>query len=193
MMKQIIFLLLMGVSLMVSAATKVAIFAGGCFWCVQSDFDKLPGVVKTVVGYDGGTQPDPTYEKVSSGATNYVESLKLWYNPDKVSYQQLLNYFWTHVDPTVKDRQFCDYGRQYRTVIFYLNDEQKRLAEASKVQVEKLLGRVYTDIIPSTHFYDAENYHQDYYKKNPVRYKYYRWNCGRDKRVKQLWQGKSLP
>ncbi len=168
------------------AANKVAILAGGCFWCMQSDFDKIPGVIKTVVGYDGGTKPKPSYKKVSSGTTNYVEVLKIEYNPKKVTYQQLLNHFWLNIDPTAKDAQFCDRGRQYRSVIFFLNAQQKSEALKSLNAIKHKFTNVFTEILPSTQFYPAEQYHQEYYKKNPVRYRYYRWNCGRDKRLKYL-------
>ncbi|MBA2653181.1 MAG: peptide-methionine (S)-S-oxide reductase MsrA [Tatlockia sp.] len=173
------------------AKTAEAIFAGGCFWCVESDFDKVPGVLKTVSGYDGGSEPNPSYELVSSGATNYVESVRVLYDSAVVSYQQLLKYYWHHIDPTVKDAQFCDHGRQYRSVIFYLNEEQKNKALESKLALEKQFSVVYTDIIPSTRFYEAETYHQDYYQKNPLRYKYYRSQCGRDKRVQEVWHDKT--
>ncbi len=172
---------------LVMATNQVAIFAGGCFWCMQSDFDKLPGVTKTIVGYDGGQIKNPTYDLVSSGTTQYVESIKIIYDDKKVSYPQLLTYYWHHIDPTVQNAQFCDHGTQYRSVIFYLNPKQKALAGKSKQAVEKRFKHVYTQISPSTVFYPAEAYHQDYYKKNPIRYNYYRWNCGRDQRVKQLW------
>jgi peptide-methionine (S)-S-oxide reductase len=166
----------------------VATFAGGCFWCVESDFDKVPGVLETISGYTGGQVANPTYEQVSSGTTGHAESVEVVYDPSKVSYQQLLTYYWHHVDPTVKDRQFCDYGNQYRTAIFVHDAEQRKLAEASKKQVEaELKVPIYTQIVPAGPFYRAEQYHQDFYKKNPVKYKFYRWNCGRDQRVKQIW------
>jgi peptide-methionine (S)-S-oxide reductase len=175
----------------INAKTAEAIFAGGCFWCVEADFDKVPGVLQINSGYDGGTEPNPTYELVSSGTTPYVESVQVLYDPTRVTYQQLLDYYWHHIDPTVKDAQFCDHGRQYRSVIFYLNEEQKKAALASKRALEKQLPAVYTDIIPSTHFYVAEAYHQNYYQKNPLRYKYYRYRCGRDQRVEELWHAKT--
>lgn len=188
-------LLVIGVifSAMTYATDKTAIFAGGCFWCVQSDFDKLPGVVRTIVGYDGGQLPNPNYEKVSSGRTHYVESTKIIYNPELITYSQLLTYFFQHIDPTVRDSQFCDHGKQYRSVIFYLNGEQKTQAMQALAQVKKLFPEVYTDVISSTTFYSAEEYHQDYYKKNPIRYHFYRTRCGRDARVKKIWKGKNLP
>ena len=190
MKKVLVSILLVFLTVSVFAANKEMIVAGGCFWCVQADFDKVPGVVKTIVGYDGGYSTNPTYEKVAMGKTHYAEAVKIIYNPDKVSYQQLLSYFWRHIDPTVKDAQFCDHGAQYRSAIFYLNASQKQQALASKESIEKLFPKVYTEVSKSTHFYPAEKYHQDYYKKNPVRYKYYRWNCGRDDRVKEVWRGK---
>lgn len=186
------FILILVFSTSTFAAERQAIFAGGCFWCVEADFDKVPGVIKTVSGYDGGVKKNPTYEQVASGNTKYVESVVVNYDPNKVSYAQLLNYYWQHVDPTVKDRQFCDVGPQYRTVIFYSNAQQKRQAKISLKKVKNLFPHVYTEILPSTTFYPAEQYHQNYYKKNPIRYKYYRWNCGRDKRVAEVWKGKDL-
>ena len=173
------------------AATKTAIFASGCFWCAQSDFDKLEGVTNTVVGYDGGTSADPTYEKVSSGTTHYVESITVTFDDAVITYPELLNYYWQNIDPTVQNAQFCDHGEQYRSVIFYLDDDQKSAALASLDKVKQQLPVVYTEIIPSTKFYPAEEYHQDYYKKNPTRYHYYRWSCGRDKRLEEIWHAKN--
>ncbi len=166
-----------------------ATFAGGCFWCVEADFDKLPGVLGTESGYAGGELKNPTYEQVSRGGTGHAESVRVTYDPKKVSYETLLDYFWHHVDPTVKDRQFCDVGNQYRTAIFYQDDAQRRSAEASKSMLEKSgrLVHVYTEIAPVGVFYPAEEYHQDYYKKNPIRYRYYRTSCGRDSRVNEVW------
>lgn len=170
------------------AKSSQAIFAGGCFWCLEADFDKLPGVLKTTSGFDGGTEPNPSYELVSSGKTNYVESVLVNYDSDKISYPQLLEFYWRHIDPTAKDRQFCDQGRQYRSVIFYLNEEQKKAALDSVNGIKSRFPMVYTDIIPSTNFYPAEDYHQKYYQKNPLRYKFYRYNCGRDARIKEVWK-----
>jgi len=167
-----------------------AIFAGGCFWCMEPPFDKLPGVIATISGYTGGTKKNPTYQQVSSGRTGHAESVKVVYDPTVISYQQLLDVYWVNVDPLAVDRQFCDHGDQYRTAIFYLNDEQKRLALASKKKLEES-GRfdqpIATQIVPAGKFYPAEDYHQDYYKKNTIRYKFYRYNCGRDQRLEQLW------
>ncbi|MCR9191372.1 MAG: peptide-methionine (S)-S-oxide reductase MsrA [Gammaproteobacteria bacterium] len=185
------FFLLMLLSQPLAAKTAEAIFAGGCFWCVEADFDKVPGVLKTTSGYDGGTTPDPDYQTVSSGKTQYVESVRVSYDADKVTYQQLLHYYWRHIDPTAKEGQFCDHGRQYRSVVFFLNEAQKQAALATKAVLEKQFPNVYTDILASTHFYPAEAYHQNYYQKNPLRYKFYRYRCGRDARIKELWHDKT--
>jgi peptide-methionine (S)-S-oxide reductase len=166
----------------------VAIFAGGCFWCTESDFDKVKGVISTTSGYTGGHVPNPGYARVSAGGTGHAEAVELVYDPSKVSYEQLLTYFWHHVDPTVKDAQFCDHGEQYRTAIFVRNDAERKLAEASKRMVEAELKQpIYTQIVDAGPFYAAEDYHQDFYLKNPIKYKFYRWNCGRDQRLEQLW------
>ena len=173
-------------------STATAIFAGGCFWCVEADFEKLPGVLSAESGYAGGQTRDPTYQQVSAGGTGHAEAVRVYYDPTKITYDQLLDHFWHHVDPTVKDRQFCDSGSQYRTAIFYQDDTQKRAAEASKAALEKS-GRftnVYTEVAAAGTFYVAEEYHQDYYRKNPIRYKFYRTSCGRDARVAEVWQEK---
>lgn len=169
--------------------TATAIFAGGCFWCVEADFDKLPGVTNTESGYAGGKLQNPTYEQVSAGGTGHAEAVRVSYDPKKVTYEQLLEYFWRHVDPTVKDRQFCDIGNQYRSAILYQDDSQRRAAEAGKAALEKSgrLPHIYTEIAPAGNFHPAEEYHQDYYRKNPVRYKFYRTSCGRDLRVNEVW------
>jgi peptide-methionine (S)-S-oxide reductase len=169
--------------------TASAIFAGGCFWCVEADFDKVPGVVATESGYAGGKLQNPTYEQVSAGGTGHAEAVRVTYDPAKVSYEKLLDFFWHHVDPTVKDRQFCDTGNQYRTAILYQDDAQRIVAQASKAALEKSgrLPHVYTEIAPAGTFYPAEEYHQDYYKKNPIRYKFYRTSCGRDARIGEVW------
>jgi len=172
-----------------AAKNATAIFAGGCFWCVEADFDKLPGVVDTESGYTGGHVGNPTYEQVSHGGTGHAEAVRITYDPKKVTYEQLLDYFWRHIDPTVKDRQFCDTGDQYRSAIFYQGDAQTLAAEASKTRLEKSgrFPRIYTEVVPAGAFYPAEEYHQDYYKKNPIRYKYYRTGCRRDARVNEVW------
>ena len=169
--------------------TETAIFAGGCFWCTEADFDKVEGVISTTSGYTGGTVANPTYHQVSSGATGHAEAVKVVYDPAKVTYAKLLDVYWHSIDPLVKDRQFCDAGEQYRTAIFYLDDAQKALAEETKKTVEAKFAPkpVYTQIVKAGAFYDAEDYHQDYHIKNEARYKFYRWNCGRDQRLEQLW------
>ena len=172
------------------AVTAKASFAGGCFWCVESDFDKIPGVISTTSGYTGGRVAKPTYEQVSSHNTGHAEAVEVVYDPAKVSYERLVAYFWHTIDPTVKDQQFCDHGSPYRTAIFAQNDEQLKIAQASRASLEKskpFKEPIVTEITLATAFYPAEEYHQDYYKKNPVRYKYYRNGCGRDARLQQLW------
>jgi peptide-methionine (S)-S-oxide reductase len=166
-----------------------AIFAGGCFWCVEADFDKVPGVIATESGYAGGKLQNPTYEQVSAGGTGHAEAVRVTYDPAKVTYEKLLDFFWHHIDPTVKDRQFCDTGNQYRTAIFYQDDVQRNAAQASKAALEKSgrFSHVYTEIVPAGTYYPAEEYHQDYYKKNPIRYKFYRTSCGRDRRIDEVW------
>jgi len=189
-MLSLLFAVALGGSALAQGAPQqaVATFAGGCFWCVESDFDKVPGVIETISGYTGGHVANPSYEQVSSGSTGHAESVEVVYDPGKVTYQQLLTYFWHHVDPTVKDRQFCDYGSQYRTAIFVHGDAERKLAEESKRKVEaELKVPIYTQIVDAGPFYKAEEYHQDFYKKNKVKYEFYRWNCGRDQRVKQIW------
>ncbi|MGD0657865.1 MAG: peptide-methionine (S)-S-oxide reductase MsrA [Syntrophorhabdales bacterium] len=194
------FSLLLVVSGMVISSTgraaelEKATFAGGCFWCMVPPFEALAGVVSVTSGYTGGHTKDPTYEEVSSGTTGHAESVEIVYDPSKISYSKLLDVFWHNIDPTAKDGQFCDFGEQYRTAIFYHNEEQKKLAEDSKEALEEskvLPGPIYTQIVPASVFYKAEEYHQDYYKKNPVRYKFYRWNCGRDQRLKEIWGSKA--
>jgi peptide-methionine (S)-S-oxide reductase len=168
----------------------VATFAGGCFWCMEPPYDKLPGVSATVSGYMGGRSANPTYEQVSSGTTGHTEVVQVVYDPKKVSYAKLLEVFWVNVDPTVKDRQFCDTGSQYRTTIFYHDEAQREAAQASKAALEKsrpFKEPLVTPIEMAGAFYPAEDYHQDYYVKNPVRYNFYRNGCGRDARLKQLW------
>ena len=167
---------------------QIATFAGGCFWCVEADFDKVPGVLSTTSGYTGGQVANPSYEQVSHGGTGHAEAVEIAFDPAKVSYQKLLDVFWHNIDPLAKDRQFCDHGRQYRSAIFYRNDEQRRLAEAAKAEVAKRFKEpIATEIVPAGPFYKAEDYHQDYYSKNPIRYKFYRFNCGRDARLEGLW------
>ena len=172
------------------SATAKATFAGGCFWCVEADFDKVPGVVSTTSGYIGGTVANPTYNQVSSKHTGHAEAVEIVYDPTKVSYEKLLEYFWRTIDPTTKDRQFCDAGSPYRTAIFAHDEAQLKAAQASRAALEKskpFKQPIVTEVVPAGAFYPAEDYHQDYYKKNPLRYQYYRSGCGRDPRLKELW------
>ena len=167
-----------------------ATFAGGCFWCMEEAFDKVDGVVSTLSGYTGGRKANPTYEEVSAGRTGHAESVEVMYDPTKVSYEKLLEIFWHNIDPTVADRQFCDVGNQYRSAIFYHNETQKRLAEESKQKLEKserLKAPFATQIVPAGPFYLAEEYHQNFHEKNPIRYKFYKYNCGRAQRLLDLW------
>lgn len=167
-----------------------ATFAGGCFWCMQPPFDGLDGVVSTTVGYTGGQKKNPTYEEVSAGGTGHAEAVEILYDPTRIGYGRLLEIFWRNVDPLTANRQFCDSGNQYRSAVFHHNQEQRRLAEETKARLERERGwRVVTEIVAAGPFYRAEEYHQSYYKKNPIRYKYYRTGCGRDHRLKELWGG----
>ena len=176
--------------------TETAVFAGGCFWCTESDFEKVDGVIDAVSGYTGGRVANPSYEQVSAGGTGHVEAVKVIYDPDKVSYAQLIDVFWRHVDPTDRGGQFVDRGSQYRSVIFYSGEEQRQLAEASKKELEQS-GRfakpIVTEILPLGPFYEAEGYHQDYYKKNPIRYNFYRAGSGRDQFLDKVWGQSRTP
>ncbi len=167
-----------------------ATFAGGCFWCMEHPYDELEGVKSTTSGYTGGHLENPTYREVSSGSTGHTEVVVVIYNPKKISYEELLKVFWRNIDPLTPNRQFCDAGSQYRTGIFYHNEEQRRLAEESKKALEQS-GRfsqpIVTEITAAAKFYVAEDYHQDYYEKNPIQYTIYRYSCGRDRRLRQLW------
>jgi peptide-methionine (S)-S-oxide reductase len=168
----------------------VATFAGGCFWCMEGPFEKLPGVVSVTSGYTGGQKKNPTYEEVSSGVTGHAESVQIVYDPKTVSYDKLLEVYWHNIDPLQANAQFCDHGSQYRSAIFFHDAAQQQAAEASKKALEasgKLSGKIVTQIVPASTFYPAEDYHQDYYKKNPIRYQTYRMGCGRDRRLKELW------
>ena len=167
-----------------------ATFAGGCFWCVEEALDKVPGVVSSVSGYMGGSKKSPTYEEVSTGRTGHTEVVQVKYDPAKVTYERLLQQFWLNHDPTTIDSQFCDHGSHYRPAIFWHDEEQKRLAEASKAKWEKdkpFKSNIVTPVVKATEFWPAEEYHQDYYKKNPGRYKFYVSGCGRYARLDQLW------
>lgn len=173
-----------------SVKTEKATFAGGCFWCVESDFDKVPGVISTTSGYIGGKTVNPSYEQVSSHTTGHAEAVEVVYDPSKVSYAKLVDYYWHSIDPTVRDQQFCDHGSPYRTVIFTHDENQMKIALASRVALEKskpFKEPIVTEIQPAGAFYPAEEYHQDYYKKNPIRYKFYRTSCRRDARLQEIW------
>jgi peptide-methionine (S)-S-oxide reductase len=173
-----------------AAGLAEAIFAGGCFWCMEPPFDKLDGVISTTSGYTSGMRVNPTYEEVSAGKTGHTEALKIVYDPSKISYERLLQVFWRNHDPLTANAQFCDKGSQYRAGIYYSNDEEKRLAESTKAAIEQS-GRfrqpVVTEIVAATAFYPAEDYHQNYYINNPIKYKYYSTSCGRARRLKELW------
>jgi peptide-methionine (S)-S-oxide reductase len=170
--------------------TARAIFAGGCFWCVEADFDKVDGVLSTTSGYTGGTVANPSYAQVSSKRTGHAEAVEVVFDPARVSYARLVEHFWRTIDPTTKDRQFCDAGSPYRTAIYAVDDSQLKIALASRAALEQnkpFKEPIVTEIVAAGAFYPAEAYHQDYYKKNPLRYQYYRSGCGRDARLKQLW------
>ncbi len=190
-MKKILFALgLTALTAAAQAATATAVFAGGCFWCTESDFEKLPGVAAAESGYTGGKVPNPTYEAVSAGQTGHTEAVRVTYDPAKVSYAQLVEYFWHTIDPTEKDRQFCDVGDQYRSGIYWGTDAERQVAEASLAKLKES-GRfksIFTEVKKADPFYVAEDYHQDYYQKNPLRYKYYRLSCGRDAQLKRVWK-----
>jgi peptide-methionine (S)-S-oxide reductase len=167
-----------------------AIFAGGCFWCEETAFEGVPGVISVTSGYTGGQKKNPTYEEVSSGVTGHAESVEVVYDPSKISYEKLLEIFWHNVDPFQANGQFCDHGTQYRSAIFYRDDAQRQAAEESKRKLElqpRFQGKIVTQVVPASTFYPAEEYHQDFYKKNPMRYHMYRTGCGRDARLKEIW------
>ena len=172
------------------ASSAKATFAGGCFWCMEPPYDKLPGVISTTSGYMGGKTKSPTYEQVSTGQTGHTEVVQVEYDPAQIGYDKLLEVFWRNIDPTQRDAQFCDHGSQYRSGVFYHNEEQRKAAQASKAALEKskpFKGDIVTEVTAAGEFYRAEEYHQDFYKKNPVRYKVYRTGCGRDARLQTLW------
>jgi peptide-methionine (S)-S-oxide reductase len=180
-------------SVLGASTSAKAYFAGGCFWCMEEVFEQVEGVLSVASGYMGGTVANPTYEQVSAGRTGHAEAIEVVYDPAKVSYQQLLEAFWRNIDPLTPNAQFCDHGSQYRSAVFYTSEEEQRLAEDSKIAIEQTKqfpAPIVTELVPATTFYMAENYHQDYYKKNPFRYKYYKYSCGRAKRLEALW-GKS--
>jgi peptide-methionine (S)-S-oxide reductase len=192
--------LLLSVSLLSASAQTAerstsakAIFAGGCFWCMEEAFEEVPGVLSVTSGYIGGRVPNPTYDQVSAGKTGHTEAIEVLYDPARVSYSTLLEVFWHNIDPLTPNAQFCDHGSQYRAGIFYHSAEQQKLADASKqalIDSQRFKEPIVTEITMATMFYPAEEYHQDYYKKNPLRYKFYKYNCGRAQRLKELW-GKS--
>ncbi len=186
-MKQILILFFFIFPLFSDGKFDVAVFAGGCFWCMEPPFDKLDGVISTTSGYTGGNVKDPSYKDVSSGGTGHTEAIRVIFDPKKISYEKLLEVFWKNIDPTTKDKQFCDTGNQYRSGIFYLNEAQKKLAFESKKKLEKKFKIIYTEITEAKEFYEAEEYHQDFYIKSQIRYKYYRNACGRDARLKEIW------
>lgn len=189
-MRHVLFCLLLLACGSARAETARAVFAGGCFWCIEADFDKLPGVTAVVSGYSGGSVKNPGYEQVSAGGTGHLEVVEVQYDPQRVSYPQLLDYFWRHIDPFDAAGQFCDKGPQYRSAIFAADATQQQAAQQSKQALASRFKQpVATDILPAATFYPAEDYHQDYYKKNPLRYRYYRHSCGRDQRVEQVWSG----
>ncbi len=172
------------------AASEYAIFAGGCFWCMEAPFDKLDGVISVTPGYTGGQKKNPTYKEVSAGGTGHAEAVQIAFDPSKISYTRLLDVFWHNIDPTVQDRQFCDQGHQYRSAIFYASEQQRAAALKSREALSKskpFPAAIVTEITAASQFYPAEEYHQHYYKKNPLRYRYYRSSCGRDKRLQELW------
>ena len=190
-MKKFVFALgLTALTAAAQAATATAVFAGGCFWCTESDFEKLPGVVAAESGYTGGKTANPTYEAVSAGHTGHTEAVRVTYDPAKVSYAQLVEFFWRTIDPTEKDRQFCDVGDQYRSGIYWGTDAERQVAEASLARLKESgsFKNIYTEVKKADPFYVAEDYHQDYYKKNSVRYSYYRFSCGRDAQIKRVWK-----
>ena len=171
-----------------ATASAEAIFAWGCFWCMEPPSDNQPCVQASISGYTGGELENPTYEDMNRGDTGHAEAVRIDYQPDEISYAQLLEIFWRNIDPFAVDQQFCDVGHRYRSAIFYANDEQRELAEASKAEMEARFGReIATQVVPASTFWEAEEYHQDYYQKNPLRYKFYRFSCGRDDRLEEIW------
>lgn len=188
------FLCLCAMPLMAKSVTETAVLAGGCFWCIEADYEKLDGVTEAVSGYAGGHVDNPTYKQVSAGNSGHIEVVKVTYDTSKLSYSQILDFFWRHIDPTRNDGQFCDRGPQYRPAIFYQNEVQHTQAMNSIKQMEKnkpFAAPLKVELIQAKTFYPAETYHQDYYKKNPYRYKFYRYSCGRDARVEELWGSKA--
>ncbi len=196
-MKPLLFILLcLYANTIFAGQSAIATFAGGCFWCMEPPFDRLPGVISTTSGYTDGHTINPTYKQVSAGVTGHTEAVQIEYDPSRINYEELIAVFWKNIDPTAVDRQFCDRGSQYRSGIYYHNENQKRIAEASLNALEKnkpFKGEIVTQLAAATAFYPAEDYHQDYYQKNPVRYKFYRYSCGRDARLNELWNKPDKP
>ncbi len=185
-----IFIVLLSTNLLANSRAETAIFAGGCFWCMEPPFDKLNGVLSTTSGYTAGHKTNPTYREVSAGKTGHTEAVQIVFDPKKISYAELLKVFWKNIDPTAVNRQFCDTGNQYRSGIYFLNKPQETAARQSLQQLKKnksFKEAIATEILPASTFYPAEDYHQDYYQKNPLRYKYYRYSCGRDQRLEEIW------
>ena len=181
---------ILSTSVLATEQKETAIFAGGCFWCMEPPFDKLDGVLSTTSGYTSGHKINPSYREVSAGSTGHTEAIQIVYNPEKVSYSELLAVFWRNIDPVAVNRQFCDGGSQYRSGIYYQNESQEAVAKQSLKTLQNnkpFDGIIATEVLPASKFYAAEDYHQDYYLKNPLRYKYYRYSCGRDKRLDELW------
>ena len=170
------------------SSSAEAIFAGGCFWCMEPPYDDQPGVIATRSGYIGGERENPTYEEIGRGDTGHAQAVEVTFDPEQISYEQLLEIFWYNIDPFAVDQQFCDVGTQYRSAIFYRDEEQRSLAEATKAEIEQRFERdVATQLVAAETFWEAEEYHQAYYQKNPVRYKFYRFSCGRDNRLEEIW------
>lgn len=188
-MRKILLILLMwGITMVEAAKPHEAIFAGGCFWCIEEALHNMHGVINTEVGFTGGTTANPTYDQVTHGVTGHRESLRVVYDPSKITYEQLLIRFWQNVDATDGGGQFCDRGESYKSAVYYTDSQQKQLATTSKTKIAKQLGqKVATDIIKAGQFYKAEDYHQGYHLKNPIRYKFYKYRCGRAARLQQLW------
>lgn len=188
-----LFLSLIFTQVFAESQNETAIFAGGCFWCMEPPFDKVDGVISTTSGYTSGDKRNPTYREVSAGSTGHTEAIQIVFDPNKVSYDELLEIFWKNIDPVAIDRQFCDSGSQYRSGIYYLGEAQKSAAKQSIQRLENnkpFKGAIATEIVSASTFYTAEDYHQDYYQKNPLRYKYYRYACGRDQRLEEIWGSK---
>lgn len=192
-MRRLLMLSLLFLSCSLQARVAEAIFAGGNFWRMEAIFNKIPGVLGTVSGFDGGVTANPSYEQVISGKTGYVSAVRVIYNTSVISYKNLLKTYWRYIDPTVKNAQFCDSGPQFKTVIFYLNDRQKKLAMESRQEIKKIFPEIYTEVLPSTQFYAAEGEHQNFYQKHFLRYRLYLFRCGQQSRLNELWAKSAEP